>query len=1002
MHTVSSGFGTEEDSYAIMRSLLCITSISLLSICSATALTAVIEVNESPYYSANKNNFYGGASLTNFYAPLPVFFEGWKSSPRNDIVEYLWDFGDGSPRMRGFNAAHVYEEPGVYTATLVVTNSAGAVATDTITINVQARTGTTYYVDSVAGQDFFNGTSPATPWRTATKAFEGASASIQRYGPGDQILFRRGQTFSMSKTVEFGNTKRYGFKFGAFGEGARPIIQNTGTFSGNRMFNIDSGGLAHLSIVDLDFRMRNETTGDIASFWFSSGEVNQLLFLRCSLHQFNGGFIFSHGKTNNLLAGAFIVDSTTFSSSFHHIFANASRMAILDSRFDLSGNHVAYISWLDRGVIQGNTFSRPANGRTALRVSGDAGFTNPSNNIYIANNFMRGWVDPVIGSQPHGDGTRYNWVLVQLAPNTSSNQSIEWVVFEDNTIMDAEQHLNIGSYENLVVRRNLMYSPSTWQEGRVMFGSRHGFDRRPLRNIAVHDNFIVNANPTSNPYELRMFEVREYTGPTYQGSNLHQNLSMLNNHVITQNGTILQVASNKQAQLNQVTSNWQRINTGQQANTYEYNSTKYNLQGWRNLSGQDFQTTVRGLGEIPSRPVCSSPEIVDEGPITVTYSGAQDNSGTGLKEVVLWYKRNHGSWIRSELTSPGPTGSFAFEPILGSGSYFFWAQAEDNAGNRSLPPTTQPGWAGTTNRTTLAQFGDTSTFHGQGSINGNLPDPGDPQGPDPQEPPIDPGLLAYYKLDNPPIVGVPDYSGNDLDGFVIPPDVPTFTNGYLNGAYRFESGDSVVLPNLDIPGGDFTISAWINPSGFNEPLQDNRIISKAIDITENGHWWMLSTFGTDAGTRLRFRVKPGSILSPTTTLIASVGEVRIGIWQHVAATYQNGQMRLYLNGALVGQATTDILPVSKASFAGVMIGNQPGDVPEWEDKSWNGMIDDVRIYSYALSPPQIAELHNVNQSIVPNPSDTPFPEPGQGVPLAAWPVLIALGAAGFVAVRRWR
>ncbi|HOF40737.1 MAG TPA: PKD domain-containing protein, partial [Candidatus Hydrogenedentes bacterium] len=126
--------------------LSALTLLFLLALApAASALTAVIEINgpadmdSRPPYSA---------ALRSYYAPLAVFFEGWKSEPRADIVSYMWNFGDGSAPFSGFNAAHVYETPGNYRATLTVTDSNGYSAASTVDIKVLQRDGTTYYVDS--------------------------------------------------------------------------------------------------------------------------------------------------------------------------------------------------------------------------------------------------------------------------------------------------------------------------------------------------------------------------------------------------------------------------------------------------------------------------------------------------------------------------------------------------------------------------------------------------------------------------------------------------------------------------------------------------------------------------------------------------------------------------------------------------------------------------------------------------------------------------------------
>jgi PKD repeat protein len=62
------------------------------------------------------------------------------TDPDNNIVSYVWDFGDplsGGNSATGVTAAHTYNgAPGVYTATLTVTDAQGNVRTATQAINV--------------------------------------------------------------------------------------------------------------------------------------------------------------------------------------------------------------------------------------------------------------------------------------------------------------------------------------------------------------------------------------------------------------------------------------------------------------------------------------------------------------------------------------------------------------------------------------------------------------------------------------------------------------------------------------------------------------------------------------------------------------------------------------------------------------------------------------------------------------------------------------------------
>ena len=58
-------------------------------------------------------------------APLEVGFDGEATNPDgspNPSFEYEWDFGDGSPTVSEEDPTHVYEEPGIYEATLSVTD----------------------------------------------------------------------------------------------------------------------------------------------------------------------------------------------------------------------------------------------------------------------------------------------------------------------------------------------------------------------------------------------------------------------------------------------------------------------------------------------------------------------------------------------------------------------------------------------------------------------------------------------------------------------------------------------------------------------------------------------------------------------------------------------------------------------------------------------------------------------------------------------------------------
>ncbi len=98
--------------------------------------------NQPPVASASATPVTGTA-------PLAVQFSSEGSTdPDGTIVAYAWDFGDGSPGATTAGAVHTYELPGIYQATLTVTDDAGATATDGVAITVSASSQNSLHVAS--------------------------------------------------------------------------------------------------------------------------------------------------------------------------------------------------------------------------------------------------------------------------------------------------------------------------------------------------------------------------------------------------------------------------------------------------------------------------------------------------------------------------------------------------------------------------------------------------------------------------------------------------------------------------------------------------------------------------------------------------------------------------------------------------------------------------------------------------------------------------------------
>jgi hypothetical protein len=213
-------------------------------------------------------------------------------------------------------------------------------------------------------------------------------------------------------------------------------------------------------------------------------------------------------------------------------------------------------------------------------------------------------------------------------------------------------------------------------------------------------------------------------------------------------------------------------------------------------------------------------------------------------------------------------------------------------------------------------------------------------------PPPDPGLVAYWPFGEGSGTTTADGSGNGYDGTLV--NGPAWT---VEDALDFDGVDDYVdVGGLDVAGEAITITAWFYATDLaNCGSRDCRLISKVTSVSEQGHYFMVSTIAAGATTRLRFRLKTGNT---TTTLIATTGNLVENQWIHVAAVYDGATMTLYQDGTPVGSRTKTGTIATNPTIP-VWIGGNPSGATH---RPWNGSIDDTRIYNRALTPQQIQTL----------------------------------------------
>ena len=179
---------------------------------------------------------------------------------------------------------------------------------------------------------------------------------------------------------------------------------------------------------------------------------------------------------------------------------------------------------------------------------------------------------------------------------------------------------------------------------------------------------------------------------------------------------------------------------------------------------------------------------------------------------------------------------------------------------------------------------------------------------------------------------------------------PAWTGALPNGG-AFSSGQltlsSASSQYVSLPAGivntlsNFTIETWVR---LNTTASWNRI----FDFGNNTTTYMFLTPQNGSTSRLRFTITTSS--TGGEQQINGPSALAAGVWHHVVVTLNGNTGVLYLNGAAVGTNSAMTLnPLSLGGTANNYIGKS-----QWSDPYLNGVIDEFRIYSAALSPAQIA------------------------------------------------
>ncbi|MFH1724060.1 MAG: LamG-like jellyroll fold domain-containing protein [Elusimicrobiota bacterium] len=192
------------------------------------------------------------------------------------------------------------------------------------------------------------------------------------------------------------------------------------------------------------------------------------------------------------------------------------------------------------------------------------------------------------------------------------------------------------------------------------------------------------------------------------------------------------------------------------------------------------------------------------------------------------------------------------------------------------------------------------------------------------------GMAGYWRFDEGAGADAYDSSGNGNDGAVYGADRAAGMSGAA----------------LDLVSQQFTLEAWINPR---KVAGDHRAVIGKIGWDDSSSWSYHLHAASDGGLLAGFAAETGATFS----LTSYAGALQTGVWQHVAAVYDGGSLRLYLDGAEVA---------SREAHGRIRRNEYPASIGRWyaaDSNRFDGSIDEAAVYDRAL-PAEEIERHYRN------------------------------------------